>query len=421
MEDTEEDGGAPAVDRDRRREKTGGEESGTALYAVHMLMENLHDKLKMLDYDTKFCARFQLKPIARHYFAIPGSGSEQLNYFAALMSWLLSLAGHNFPAPAQYDDPNTITSNIVAELKKLGTPIDFPPSRLRMGSGEEVCQILNNFAQQALKAQNWKWQKPVHTADDQQEEPDSDANEAEITAGRMAEAEEIDDETYDDDDDAVIDPENKGRPTAAEATAQREILAPTVDMAQWRMEVERVLPQLKVHLRSDVKDWRTHLEQMEQYKEGIQGSLVETKTHLDKLHNEIAHTLEKISSREKYLNKQLEHLMQEFRLKQDSLASATERYNVSSASVTGLTQELARLTEELDSIKAQMDERGSSMTDAGPLVKIRQAMTKIKTDTAQMDLRIGVVQHILLAAKLRNKSALVLDMNAGPIADELFF
>jgi hypothetical protein len=50
---------------------------------------------------------------------------------------------------------------------------------------------------------------------------------------------------------------------------------------------------------------------MHQHKEGIETSLIDTKTHLDKLHNEITRTLEKINSREKYINNQLEHLLGE--------------------------------------------------------------------------------------------------------------
>ncbi len=37
-------------------------------------------------------------------------------------------------------------------------------------------------------------------------------------------------------------------------------------------------------------------------------------------------------------------------------------------------------TEELEIIKAQMDERGESMTDTGPLVKLKDAMKKIKKE-----------------------------------------
>ena len=45
---------------------------------------------------------------------------------------------------------------------------------------------------------------------------------------------------------------------------------------------------------------------------------------MDKLHDEIRRTLEKIGSREKYINSQLEHLVQEFRAAQDQLAQVNK-------------------------------------------------------------------------------------------------
>ena len=43
-------------------------------------------------------------------------------------------------------------------------------------------------------------------------------------------------------------------------------------------------------------------------------------------------------------------------------------------------------------------------TVTAPLVKVKQAIQKLKQETTQMDIRIGVVQHILLQAKLREKT-----------------
>jgi hypothetical protein len=37
-----------------------------------------------------------------------------------------------------------------------------------------------------------------------------------------------------------------------------------VDPEEWRLEVERVTPLLKVSIQNDHKDWRLHLQQMEQ-------------------------------------------------------------------------------------------------------------------------------------------------------------
>ena len=41
-----------------------------------------------------------------------------------------------------------------------------------------------------------------------------------------------------------------------------EILASTTDAEAWNLEVERVAPQLKVTVRVDGRDWRSHLDQV---------------------------------------------------------------------------------------------------------------------------------------------------------------
>ena len=50
------------------------------------------------------------------------------------------------------------------------------------------------------------------------------------------------------------------------------------------------------------------------------------------------------------------------------------------------------MTEELEGVKAAMDEKGTSMTDAGPLVRIKQSLTRLKAESTQMEVRIGVVR-----------------------------
>ncbi len=79
-------------------------------------------------------------------------------------------------------------------------------------------------------------------------------------------------------------------------------------------------------MRVDNRDWRVHLEQMHLYRAGIEEALTTTCTHLDKLHADIGHTLEKIASREKYLNSQLEKPLVELRQLADTLATTKEQY-----------------------------------------------------------------------------------------------
>ena len=56
-----------------------------------------------------------------------------------------------------------------------------------------------------------------------------------------------------------------------------------------------------------------------------------------------------------------------------------------------------------------MDERGSSMTDGTPLVNIRKTLVRMKQEVVTMDVRIGVVQHTLVQAKLKDKSLMQRD------------
>ena len=83
---------------------------------------------------------------------------------------------------------------------------------------------------------------------------------------------------------------------------------------------------------------------MHQHQEGIESSLKETKQQLNKLYEDISRTLEKISSREKYINHQLEHHLQEYRSMQDQLAETRERYRQGSGGVTERTRSLAEVS-----------------------------------------------------------------------------
>lgn len=83
-----------------------------------------------------------------------------------------------------------------------------------------------------------------------------------------------------------------------------------------------------------------------------------------------------------------------FRHYQTSPATQNDTYHLFSLRPSlslSLPSSPLQVTESLDRVKAEMDERGSNMIDAGPLVRIKQALTRLKTECTQMDVRIGVV------------------------------
>uniref|UniRef100_A0A3B3U8L5 Intraflagellar transport protein 57 homolog n=1 Tax=Poecilia latipinna TaxID=48699 RepID=A0A3B3U8L5_9TELE len=401
-----------------------GEEEDRGPGAAHrgfVMMENLLEKLKLLNYEEEVLVKHNMKSLTRHYFVsspyLASNPGEQFYMFTIIAAWLINVAGRRFTEPQEYDEPNATVSNILAELRAFGVKVDFPPSKLKSGSGEFVCFVLDHLAEEALKNRGFTFRRPNYPSENTEEESVMD-DDAELTLSKVEE-EMI--EEADDEEENVMDLEAlKLRNEAEPSSKPDDILESTVDAAEWRMEVERVLPQLKVTIRTDHKDWRIHLDQMHQHRDGIKTSLKDTKSYLDKLQEDIGKTLEKVSSREKYINNQLEPLIQEYRNAQARLSEVRPADPQTQTRTRQRYRELiglSSISEELDKVKQEMEDKGSSMSDGAPVVKIKQSLTKLKQEVVQMDVRIGVVEHTLLQAKLKEKSNMTRDMHATNIPD----
>jgi len=209
----------------------------------------------------------------------------------------------------------------------------------------------------------------------------------------------------------------------------KEILVSQSDQSEWRLEVERVLPQLKVILRpSDHKaDWRSHVNEMKLTRDQMEKVFDLTRVSIQRLSNELTQTMSKIKGREKFLQEQLEVLINEYISLKSHLKQITDNYKLVSGGLTEKSKQLASICEELDALKEEMEEREASMTDGTPLINIRKSLQKIKTDIASIDIRIGVSVHTLLQVKLSESTKGALErqtpafMNRAPTLQELDF
>ncbi|XP_040574524.1 intraflagellar transport protein 57 homolog [Lepeophtheirus salmonis] len=389
-----------------------------------VIMENLVDKLKLLNYEDEFVSGLKMRPLSRHYFVLPNHPGEQFYLFTSLAAWLIRKSGGSFDQPQESDDPNSVIANLLDHVRRQGIAIDFPPSKLKQGCGEQAIFVLDRLSDEALRIVGFEWAKPNILMEDGVGDDDEIEDDAEVNLDKVEE-EMAGNYSEDDDDEGEIlhiddiYPTNRGLGDALSdpfsngklLSKPNEILRSTTDEEEWKMEVERVIPQLKVTIRIDVRDWRTHLEQMHCYRDGIEEALGTTKFQLDKLYTEITKTLEKISSREKYLNSQLEVPISQYRTLIDTLSASKERYKQVNGGVTERSRQLAQIADELESAKAEMEERGSSMTDGSPLVNIKKSLARIKSESTAMDVRMGVVKHILLQAKMKDRSIMQRDMN----------
>jgi estrogen-related receptor beta like 1 len=385
-------------------------------------MELVVEKLKLLNYERDFLTqrRPAWPPLTRTYFARPaGNGGEQFHYFTSLAAHLLNLAGSSLKAPAEFDDPNAACANIFVELAQCGfdTP-SFAPGKLKHGHGKEVVGVLAGLCDLVVASHFSRWDGPDYAVDAPPDEPSVDAAYEEEDTEAVHEPLGSDDGIGDDaatdeesDEDEVAYADARGPPTpealrvdvkTAEEREDAEAIESKIDPAEWKLELERVAPQLRVASRAvETKDWRAHLEQAHKHRRRVRETFPEVKTRLEKVIADVSSSLEKIDRRERFVNDQLEPLAAEYKRERERLHETQERYNASTETVADLTNELARVGERLEEVKTTVAEGAENIADASPLNKLKASIKQLKDEVKVMDVRIAVVSNTLLHMDLK--------------------
>ncbi|MEW5304574.1 MAG: hypothetical protein WDW36_007176 [Sanguina aurantia] len=379
----------------------------------------LVDKLKLLNYEKDFCKKGKKpyrKPFSRGYFACPlsssSTGSEQFFYFTSLVSWLMFLAGVEFSPPKEHDDPNLACSNLVAGMKKLGfASPSFHPQKLTVGFGKEVVGVLEGLVDFVMERQAVAVRRPIYAPDGYNDDGGGD-DEAEAAAMEGMDEMAVAESPGYEEEEAYMEPVRSGGGgetvggSAPRDQADKQMLVSKVDPALWRVELERVAPKLRITLAADSKDWRSHLDEAHQHHQAISSIWPDSKVSLERLRTDLNGSLDKLMTRERYLNEQFDSLMLKYRGSRGLLQDIQDLYNKRTEVISERNGELHRISDQLEDIKGVMDERGSNIADATPVVRIKNAIKKLNEELHDMEVRIGVVSHTLLQLSLKNKRQL---------------
>ena len=222
-----------------------------ALFKPFLIMEELLDKLKLLDYESEFTTDLRMRPLNRHYFVLQTNPGEQFFVFSSLAAWLIRRTGKNFESPQEFDDPNSTIANILDHVRRLGVTIDFAPSKLKQGYGDQALFVLDNLSNEALRAVNFEWRTPVPPIQDENDDEEIEEEDAEVDIERVEEdmlgvysEEEEGDVLHIDDfidkDSGVNINDTQEKPGV--------VMVTKTNAEEWRLEVERVAPQLKVYI-----------------------------------------------------------------------------------------------------------------------------------------------------------------------------
>ncbi len=176
-----------------------------------------------------------------------------------------------------------------------------------------------------------------------------------------------------------------------------------VDPVEWKAEVERVAPklrQLSQHSGSSGSEWRNHVDQTITSKGNIDKVMGETRDDLVTVNRQVADELQRAAVKEKYMNHQFGSLTGDYAQIRKILDGLESTSSSASDKMAKMTNELAELTEKLEEMKESFESKDSGMHDTSPLVRMKTALQQIKAESFAFDLRIGVVSHSLLAARV---------------------
>jgi len=385
------------LDAGRRGGTSGAppaEGTGNAIGPVYQMWESALEKLKLLGYEQDFCAAKHLQPLNRVHFVFPGANaSHQFTDFIEVSKYLCDIiGGPDLFQKEQFDDPNTMTNKIMLSLRKLDFRGGFAAQKLKAASGEAVCSVLDFLTDKALEKRQHRWEQPVY-ADGEDVEVEGDEQEDE--------AEGIDEENEAGVDEDVMFQEAAGDEVDVSIDhSAHAILHAEVDPVAWKTELERVGPRLKAQQQLATNEWRAHVDQTTSNRELIDKVLADTQGDLGALHRDVSEEVSKMATKEKYINHQFTSIQADFREVKEKMEALEKKSGASNESVAKLTSELTELTERMDDLKESFESKDSGIHDTSPLVRIKAALQQIKQEAQAFDLRIGVVSHSLLTARV---------------------
>lgn len=78
--------------------------------------------------------------------------------------------------------------------------------------------------------------------------------------------------------------------------------------------------------KKDPRDWRSRLELLSKYSAGVSNTMSSSRTMLQKISTDIEKNMERVETREKYLNSQLSGLLTQYSKTQEQLKQVEEKY-----------------------------------------------------------------------------------------------
>lgn len=391
-------------------------ERGPGQYvAVYQAMHDLHDKLLALDYSKQFVSEYKCPPINGCYFIRQANQSQQFFSFCCLSSYLLNKTNNrNDFKVDSFDDPNLTIDRILSAAQ---AHIDISPfvntrHKFKQGFGLEVIGLLERLVDNVCLKDGTSLADQSETVNvkfvgldggsvdeaEEEDEIDNEDNEIELEeefADYIIEDEgNLEEDAWD--DEGVEGPE-------------KAMIAAHTDLTEWKLELERILPQLNARLLGQSmyksgayeNEWRLHYKAAMAQNGNIDSVFGNTAAIVGTLSGDIKVALDKIEAKENYLRQNSSTILAEWATVRERAERLRSAFQTINQETTEKADKLAELSEEDRTTKQAIEEYSLRMTDSSPLVEAKKARVMLKTELVRVNLQIGVaiqtlVRHVSL-------------------------
>ena len=300
----------------------------------------------------------------------------------------------------KYDDPVTMATTLLTEMKNCGININISPTLLRQGYGINVCTVLLSLVNAALDKKGFKFKKPKFE---------------EKNLGNAGDSPDIEDEApdlinneidYGDNLNEVKQEEKPKATTDIKEDTGFGILYSTTSQEDWQRELEKVSSKLKLDYNAlnafNKNEWRNHIQTIKDNEEKFTKEIPDSRAVLENLSMEIDRSLEKITKKEEILSKNHQGIISSFKEKNKVGNNQIDEYKDLNENVDLLKKECEDINDKIQAANEKYDKLSKKISDTKALGNTKQAITNLQNEAINMDMKINILNHSLLKYTFKN-------------------
>ena len=300
----------------------------------------------------------------------------------------MNQCGGKISSEQKYDDPVTLASNLLTEMKNVGIECGVPPNQLRQGFGTPICIVLLCLVDKVIQKIGFAFKKPrleekkINSKEDgldiEDEMPDLINNEID----------------YGDD---INGEEKKATTNNIKEVEQTD---DGTGQEDWQRELEKVSMKLKLEYgkinANGTSEWREHIQQIKQGGEKFNTAIPESRAVLENLSTEIDKSLEKIIKKEELLSKNHENIISDYKEKHKDRNLQINEYQQLNEMVEELRIEAQDVNDKIAQANEKYDKLSKKISDTSKLGNVKQAIQNLQNENISLDMKINILNHSIL-------------------------